>query len=285
MVVAANHSATAVAVHKRNHPLTQHLCQDLHQTDFGTWPDHDIMMASPACTGFTNARGVDRIHHDACRATAWAVIACVEAKQQKYIVIENVEEFKDWTLYPLWRSCLERLGYNLTESIIDAADLGVPQHRKRLFIVGTRKDLGRPVVVPTPKVAHTPASAVLDWSSGSWSPLHKPGRAQATLDRVRTGCETFGSRFLAPFYGSGSGKTGRSLDRPIGTLTTRDRWMLVDGDRVRMLTDVEALKLTGFRPDYQMTSSRKDNIFLIGNSVSPPVMKFICQTIQHHHYN
>lgn len=51
----------------------------------------------------------------------------------------------------------------------------------------------------------------------------------------------FGERFVMSYYGFGSDLTGRSLDRPIGTITTLDRWAVVDGDRMRMITANEAM--------------------------------------------
>lgn len=41
--------------------------------------------------------------------------------------------------------------YDLSAQVVDMADLGVPQHRERLIVVGVRRDLGvRPPVIPTP---------------------------------------------------------------------------------------------------------------------------------------
>lgn len=41
--------------------------------------------------------------------------------------------------------------YDVTAQVVDMADLGVPQHRERLLILGVRRDLGaRPPLLPTP---------------------------------------------------------------------------------------------------------------------------------------
>ena len=112
---------------------------------------------------------------------------------------------------------------------------------------------------------------MIDLDSGNWSPVDKPGRAQATLRRVAAGRERFGDTFVAPYYGSGSGTTGRSIDRPIGTITTRDRWAVIHGDMLRMLTVKEYQAAMGFRPDYLLPPTRKKAIHMLGNAVCPPV--------------
>lgn len=78
VLYAANHWPTAVEWHAANHPGTVHACQDLQQADFRTAPAHDLLLASPACQGHSPARGKDQPHHDAQRATAWAVVTCAE---------------------------------------------------------------------------------------------------------------------------------------------------------------------------------------------------------------
>lgn len=46
---AGNHWPAAVEWHQRNHPHVEHACQDLHQTDWGSVPEHDLLLASPSC--------------------------------------------------------------------------------------------------------------------------------------------------------------------------------------------------------------------------------------------
>jgi DNA (cytosine-5)-methyltransferase 1 len=274
VLVAANHYPPAVEFHALNHPDTDHLCQDLHQADFSSWPDFDIMAASPACQGHSLARGADRPHHDATRSTAWAVVACAEAKRPKGLLVENVCEFSRWCLFPEWRRCLEKLGYTLHLNELDSADFGVAQHRKRLFITGIHRSVSdKPVVVPNPCKQHVPVSDILNFASGKWSRVLKAGRALATLRRWTSGHERHGERFLMPYFGSGSGTTGRCLSRPVGTLTTRDRWALVDGGQMRMLTSYECRRAMGFGEDYIIPESHKTAIFMLGNAVVPAVAR------------
>lgn len=276
VVWAGNHWPAAVAIHEKNHPDTVHACQDLQQADWRDVPAHDIMLASPCCQGHSRARG--RQHgnpqHDASRSTAWAPVTAAEHHRPYGFVVENVPEFLSWALYPAWCNAMEALGYSMTPMIIDAADHGVPQHRVRLFIVGVRSK--HPLHLDLPKQPHIPATSFIDFGAGRWQPIEKPGRAAATIARVAAGRKAYGERFLAPYFGSGSGQTGRSTDRPIGTITTRDRWSLIDGDRMRMLSVPEASQAMSFPPDTVLPTSHREAMHMLGNAVCP---KLACKLI------
>lgn len=269
VVWAANHWPEAVHWHSQNHPDAEHACQDLHQVDWSQVPAHDLMLASPCCQGHSRARGKQsgNPQHDASRSTAWAPVSCLEFHRGEMAVIENTPEFMNWALYPAWEMAIRALGYQISPHIVDCADLGVPQHRVRLFIVLTRSRA--PLMLNLQRHQHVPASSFIDFGAGTWSPIERPGRAAATLERVRNGRRQFGERFLMPYYGSGSGLTGRSLDRPIGTITTRDRWALVDGDRMRMLTADECLAAMSFPKSTLRPDNHRLTVHMAGNAVPP----------------
>jgi DNA (cytosine-5)-methyltransferase 1 len=277
VVWAANHWPTAVKWHAANHPETEHACQDLQQADWRDVPAHDIMAASPACQGHSRARGKEMPHHDALRSTAWAVVACAEYHRSPIVVVENVPDFSKWVLYPAWLDAMQRLGYSVSPHFIDSADHGVPQNRDRLFLVATRSKA--PLQLQLPRRPHVPVRDVIEWDRYAWNPVHTPRRSPNTLRRIAAGRATFGDRFAAPFYGSGSGLTGRSLDRPLGTLTTIDRWAIVDGDRMRMLKISEAKAVMGFPADYDLPPTQREAMHLLGNAVCPPVARDVFTAI------
>lgn len=275
---AANHWPVAVEWHAANHPDTLHACQDLQQADFRDAPAHDLLLASPACQGHSRARGTDKPHHDAQRATAWAVVTCAEVHRPPVVLVENVPEYAEWVLYPAWCAAMHALGYALSPMVVDAADHGVAQHRRRLFVVATRSRY--PIALDLPKREPTPAARVIDFAAGRWSQVHRPGRSPATLARIAAGRRAHGERFVAPYYGSGSGETGRSLERPLGTITTRDRWAVIDGDRMRMLTADECRAAMGFPAGYRLPTQHKAAVHLLGNAVCPPVAADLINAIR-----
>lgn len=274
IVWAANHWQAAVSAHAMNHPETIHACQDLHQANFAAVlalaPKLDLLLASPCCQGHSKARGKanGNPQHDASRSTAWAVPAAAEVLLPAGIIVENVPEFLQWSLFPAWEYAMQRLGYSLAPHIVDCADLGVPQNRVRMFIICTRSK--NPLKLKLPKLPHVSAESFIDFEVGRWSAVNKPGRAASTLDRVASGRSQFGDRFLISYYGNT--KTGRSLQRPIGTITTRDRWAVVDGDRMRILTKEENMLAMSFPADYITPPSHKLTVHMAGNAVPPEAM-------------
>ncbi|MNY00631.1 Modification methylase HpaII [compost metagenome] len=244
----------------------------MQQADWGCVPGHDLLLASPACQGHSPARGKEKPHHDALRSTAWAVVSAAEYHRPAAFIVENVPAFADWALYPAWRLAMEACGYALAPMVIDAADHGVPQHRSRLFIVGTRSK--HPISLKLPQREHVPASAIVNFDMGAWSPIRTAKRSPATLRRIHQGRRDLGcGRFLIPYYGSGSGLTGRSIHKPIGTITTVDRWGVVRGNRMRMLQADEARAAMGFPSDYQLPAQHKAAMHMLGNAVCPPVAR------------
>lgn len=280
VVWAANHWPDAVEWHQRNHPNADHKCQDLHQANWSKVPAHDILLASPCCHGHSNARGKkkDNAEHDASRSTAWAVISALEFHQPNVAVVENVKGFLDWTLYRVWELALQALGYCISVNVIDAADFGAPQNRIRMFLVLTKSR--NPLKLKLKKLPPLHASTFIDFESGKWQPIIKTGRAKATINRVENARKRFGDRFVMPYYSSGSGLTGRSLDRPIGTIPTRDRWAVVDGDRMRMLTRFECRDAMSFPSTYQLPDNHRLAVHLMGNAVCPVPVSHLLNAVK-----
>lgn len=269
---AANHWRAAYDCHAANHPETEHACQDLHQANWELVPSFDFGLASPACQGHSKARGADRPHHDAARSTAWAVVSCAEFHRPYGFVVENVVEFLNWTLFPAWRAAMEALGYTLSPHVLDAADHGVPQNRQRVFIVCTRSKA--PLVLDLPKLTHVPFRTILE-PGGEWSSISS--KCEATRARVANGRREHGNEFLIAYYGTARG--GRSLARPLGTVTTRDRYAIVNGPRMRMLTVGEYRAAMSFPASYRLPANRKLAKHLLGNAVCPVQARDICQAI------
>lgn len=269
VVWAANHWPAAVAVHAANHPNVEHSCQDLQQADWTAVPDHDLLLASPACQGHSEAgqpgrrrRGV-QARQQADRNTAWAIVACAESKRPRTILIENVAPFLRWGLLPAFEHALELLGYEVRRHLFDVADFGVPQNRVRAIVTARR---GAPLELVSPRLPWRGFASCIDGGvTTGWAPITtKPSGVRARIAKARS--RGLGPRFLTQHV---TGHPGRSLERPIGTLTTKAQWALVDGDRMRMLTTTEHRAAMAFPPHYELPASKGVALRMLGNAIPP----------------
>jgi DNA (cytosine-5)-methyltransferase 1 len=245
----------------------------------------DLLIASPECTHHSVARG-RRPRCSESQGSSSYVLRFVEGLSPQHIVIENVEAMIRWEGYTeLFRILGQRHGYKLTAQVLDAADFGVPQSRKRLFIFGSRRR--RPNQIKTRARKHRPVRRILD-RKGTWpaGPLENGRRARNTIDRVLYGIEQvgWGNDFLTVYYGSDGAGGYQTLDRPLRTLTTLDRFGLVQWDdrlpTLRMLQVPELKRAMGLPDGAQLRhGSRRDRIRLLGNGVCPPVMQAVVEEL------
>ena len=117
------------------------------------------------------------------------------------------------------------------------------------------------------------------------TPLYKPGRAQATIDRAKRAIEELdkGKDFLIVYYGSDYAGGWQSLDVPLRTVTTIDRFGLVTWKKgkphLRMLQPDELLRAMGASSHKLNQGSRREKIRLCGNGVCSPVLEVIFRYI------
>jgi DNA (cytosine-5)-methyltransferase 1 len=208
----------------------------------------------------------------------------------RWIVVENVISMQRWDAYKAWLAQLRAVGYQLQEVKLDARNFGVAQARRRLFVVCDRHHTPmtpahrrrKPVAVES--VLRRRRSS--DDYNYNFQPLVKQGRAQATLQRARRAIAALGTkrRFLIVYYGSDAAGGWQTVDRPLRTITTLDRFALVvaneDGHEMRMLQPPELAAAMGFPRNYKWPkTTRREHIKLIGNAVSPPVMQGVVKSL------
>lgn len=246
----------------------------------GGIPRIDLLLASPECTNHTCARG-SRARDEESRRTARFVLNYATGLKPRWIVIENVIQMRNWSGYSQLLKLLHR-DYRVTEQVLDAVDFGVPQTRRRLFVICDR-EVEPPNLSPTRRVKPRAARSILD-PTGIWKarPLFGMQRARPTIQRARRAIRELGEGvpFLIVYYGSDGAGGWQSLDRPLRTLTTLDRFGLVEWSSgeptLRMLQVPELKRAMGFDPSFRFChGSRRDRIKLLGNAVSPPVMAAI----------
>lgn len=163
--IAINHSADALAMHQVNHPDTLHLSKNIWQVDpLEVVGNRTVGLAwfSPDCKHFSKAKGGRPVKRN-IRDLAWVVVLWARRVRPEVIILENVEEFRDWgpvtedgrpckerkgQTFQRWSAELKRLGYRMEWRELRACDYGAPTIRKRFFMIARRD--GLPIVWPEP---------------------------------------------------------------------------------------------------------------------------------------
>ncbi|GAA1082862.1 DNA cytosine methyltransferase [Kitasatospora arboriphila] len=135
----------------------------VHANDIASFDAHpfasivDVVVGGPPCQGFSQL-GSGR--PDDPRNLLWKeYLRVVATIQPKVFVLENVERFKQSPEFNALTAATEPGGpldhYRLETGILNAADYGVPQARRRTIVIGTRNDL-KPVIHPIPSHGKNP---------------------------------------------------------------------------------------------------------------------------------
>lgn len=138
----------AVDVFKQNHP-NENISGDITKIEAKEIPDFDFLLAGFPCQAFSAAG--KRLGFEDTRGTLFfEVERIIKEKCPLGFVLENVEGLvnhdKKYPKDKIGRTLsvilehLELLGYQINWKVLNAKDFGVPQERKRIYIVGTKSE-------------------------------------------------------------------------------------------------------------------------------------------------
>jgi DNA (cytosine-5)-methyltransferase 1 len=120
--------------------------------DIKTWlgrevvPSVDVIIGGPPCQGFSRLGKQDA---EDSRNFLWHEYArTIRKAEPKFFVVENVAEFRRSQQYRQFEAETKKGGmlqaYDFESAILNAADFGAAQSRRRTVIIGYHRDLGRP---------------------------------------------------------------------------------------------------------------------------------------------
>ncbi len=187
----------------------------------------DLLLASPECTNHSVAKG-NAPRCELSRRTAFEVVRFAKKLKPRWLVVENVTSMRQWASFEKWWQELESIGYHLKAAPLRSEFFGVPQSRRRLFLVG---DLhAEPRMPKEPELRQTVTIGEVidllkkqghDWPAGH---LDSRKRAEPTLERIDRAFAAIGRKtpFLVVYYGSDAAGGWQRLDRPLRTITTID---------------------------------------------------------------
>lgn len=139
MVLAVDANESAVAVYNANMVGHEAIVADLSSCSSGaspTWMSGavDLLVGGPPCQDFSIAMAEKRV--EGKRANLTLTFGQITAAvRPMWFVMENVPEARKSVVFRKVKELLSA-SYGLTECVLDASFYGVPQKRKRLFLVG-----------------------------------------------------------------------------------------------------------------------------------------------------
>lgn len=140
------------ATYEANHaaPLIKGDIRNIKDADFPN--EIDGIIGGPPCQSWSEAGSLRGIN-DSRGQLFFDYIRILKNKQPKFFLAENVSGMLASRHSEAVKNIIqqfEECGYNLTLTLVNAADYGVPQDRKRVFYIGFRKDLKIDFKFPSP---------------------------------------------------------------------------------------------------------------------------------------
>jgi DNA (cytosine-5)-methyltransferase 1 len=321
-VAAVEMDRDAAATYAANFRDVAHL----HVGDITGWlsedmPDADVVVGGPPCQGFS---ALGRQDPDDPRNLLWnEYLRVIEVVKPQLFVLENVPQFLTSQQHANLLAETHRggrlEGWDLESHLLNAADYGAAQARKRVVVIGRRSGtpaLGAPRVVRDrvllrdvlrnvpPRVVDVDLPAVREVFRGESIPgpfkmeqLHVTRRpTEMSLDRYRA-VPPGGNRFNLPWdlqspgwrrHTSGSADVMGRLrwDRPSVTVRTEffkpEKGRYLHPEEHRSITHYEAALIQGFPESYEWYGSKLSIARQIGNAVPVPLGRAIARLLSDH---
>lgn len=302
-MAAVECDAAAANTYRSLHPSTAVFEQDIKTADLSQFKDEiEVVAGGPPCQPFSTG-GLRRGASDP-RNGLPAMLAVVEALRPRAVLLENVPglagaQARRYLMRLLQR--LRTLGYEPEQEVLDAADYGVPQRRRRLVICATREPGFR-----FPDATHGPDA------KRAWKVVGDALDVEQTLGIANPSIVTYAKRpdlRPSPYDGHLFNGGGRPLDvsspsRTIlasaggnkthfldcgGVVPAYHAHLMAGGKSrqgrvsgARRLTVAESALLQSFEPSTVFAGSRSQQYSQIGNAVPPLLAEAVGRSLARH---
>lgn len=254
----------------------------------------DILDGSPPCASFSTAGKRDKHWGDVKKYSDGAqrtddlffeFARILEGLQPKVFIAENVAGLLHGKARGYMKQILARLkscGYRVESRLVNAAWLGVPQARKRVFFIGVRNDLERDPVFPTPDQHHYTIADACPWIVDDSIP-EPPVEPDSDLSRYPSKGPAWRSLRIGGKHEKYVQLRRSHPDLPVHTMLASDGYggtsSVSHPYQCRKFSIAEVKRLSSFPDDYLLTGSYAQQYERIGRSVPPVMMKRIAETV------
>lgn len=277
------------------HNLIQHDICDITDSELKYLKEHheiDVVIGGPPCQGFSIAGNIGRKFIEDSRNRLFKeFVRVVKVVAPTYFVMENVARLYNHNKGNTRKEIIsdfENLGYNVECKILNSADYGVPQVRKRVIFIGTlnsqkilfpKKEIEKHVTVKEalssyPKLESSQESKIPNHIAMSHSEqmLHKMSFVSDGGDRNEI------PEQIRPKSGDVRKYIKYSSNKPSVTVTG-DMRKIFHYEQNRALTVRELAKLQSFPDDFEFKGTKISQQQQVGNSVPPKMAEAIASII------
>lgn len=191
-VLAIDSDKSCKATFNHNFPNVPFICGDIrnipaHKVLQNIGKNIDVIVGGPPCQGFSLANKNRDKQYDERNNLLFEFVRFVSVIQPKSFVLENVRGLISKNKGAVLKKLLKEfeisgIGYRVSWKLVTASDYGVPQHRKRIIIIGYREDLGK---TPSLEKLNTFKNNALQKTYSLWEGISD--LPMAKKDRLDTG--------------------------------------------------------------------------------------------------
>ena len=228
-----------------------------------------IIIGGPPCQDFSSAGKRDE---DNGRGELTVCFACIVSNvRPEWFVMENVSQIQGTKKLERAREIFENAGYGLTQIILDASLCGVPQKRKRFFLIGKlgeKNDFLKEYIIS--KMSQKPMT-IRDYAGNTFG-----------LEYYYRHPRSYARRGI--FSIDEPSPTIRGVNRPIPKgyqLHPNDPVSSLDG--IRCLTTKERFIIQTFPDTFVYDGSKTNLEQMVGNAVPVKLAKFVADSIMDYH--
>lgn len=237
-------------------------------------PEHDILLAGFPCQPFSKIGRREGFKNATQGTLFFDILRILEFHKPKAFLLENVtgllQNDNGRTIEIIIKS-LEEQGYNVQIKVYNSADFGLPQNRRRVYIVGFSKELNIDFQFPKEPNVFKPISSILEKDVEGYeiserlqkSYLFKKDDGKPQIVDASSNIQA--NTLVATYH---------KIQRITGTFVKDGKTGL------RLLTKNECLQMQGFPLDFKIPVSRTQMYRQLGNTVSIPVVRLIASEMK-----
>jgi DNA (cytosine-5)-methyltransferase 1 len=263
----------AQKTYEANFGVTPH--GDITKIDESEIPSHDVLLAGFPCQPFSSIGKREGFSHETQGTLFYDVVRIIQHHNPHAFLLENVEGLtthNGGNTFDVIMKTLDELGYQVFWKVLNSADFGVPQIRKRIYLAGFKEGMpGGDFEFPTPHSERVGIGKFIEESVSGYSISKR--LQDSYLYKVDDGRPQI---------------VDKSSDFPVKTLVAsyhkiqRLTGTFVRGGEtgVRLLTENECKAIQGFPQDFRIPVSRTQAYRQFGNSVSVPTISAIARSMK-----